>query len=289
MTRVAKDQKVRALIAAYEQAGLQIASLLMTMLDTYDPGLRVALLRRVTALMDAVHAQAETWAGREIPRLYGEEALAQSRPHLSVMLSDLAKARRSVELFAARLARQTSLEAEFPELAAISQSVLGGEAAPRTVAEHIARLLRFRVREDIVSVIGKDGRAYSFGLGSYAGTVIQSAAMQAQNSGFLDRARGGGQDLVQVSENPSMHGDWCDAYRGRVYSISGTHPVFPALWRLPNGGPPFHPWCRHDLLVWRPEGRSRFEIARVSNTDQRFLLRPGESVNRVAKLWRVGA
>jgi len=74
-----------------------------------------------------------------------------------------------------------------------------------------------------------------------------------------------------VSANFSTVEDFCDAYRGRIYSLSGTDPLAPPLASLPNGGLLFHPNCLHALSAWvrEFEGEAQYQARAV--TDPRFL------------------
>jgi hypothetical protein len=50
-----------------------------------------------------------------------------------------------------------------------------------------------------------------------------------------------GLDLVRIVGRISDN--FCTAWLGQVFSLSGRHPTYPALAALPGGGPPFHPNC----------------------------------------------
>ena len=78
-------------------------------------------------------------------------------------------------------------------------------------------------------------------------------------------------DLVVVSDNHSVVNDFCDAYRGRIYSLNGYAKSAPLLWSLPNGGPPFHKGCRHSIQVYAGRLDNDRQAERRAQTDPRFL------------------
>ena len=130
-----------------------------------------------------------------------------------------------------------------------------------------------------------DGRTYSFPLSYYAAMVAHAAKHQVTSLLTVARATEAGIDLIQCSNNPSLHGDWCDAYRGKVFSIRGATPGFPRLDQLPNNGAPFHPWCRHTMRPFNPAGKSEEDLRQLGNVDERFLLGPQNDFNTMVRAW----
>jgi hypothetical protein len=80
-----------------------------------------------------------------------------------------------------------------------------------------------------------------------ADTGLREAAVQATCDRLEAVGREAGDpllfDLVVVTG--PVADDACDDYRGKVFSISGKHPDYPALDDI--DGPPFHPNCRHAI------------------------------------------
>ncbi|MBT2217831.1 hypothetical protein KK120_18650 [Virgibacillus dakarensis] len=81
---------------------------------------------------------------------------------------------------------------------------------------------------------------------NYARLVLHTKTMQAHNDGTILTMTQEGFDLVQVSYHKSSC-DTCSKYENKIYSISGTSDKYPPVSSMPNGGPPFHPHCRHVL------------------------------------------
>lgn len=111
--------------------------------------------------------------------------------------------------------------------------------------------LQKEVWRSMVSVIGKGGRLFRYAPDYFFALLCQSVYSEHEKNTILTEATASGFDLVQVSPQKSVTGDFCDYFRGRVFSISGASDQFPPLTLCPSGGPPFHPWCQHKLIPVR--------------------------------------
>lgn len=133
-----------------------------------------------------------------------------------------------------------------------------------------------------VDVFSKTGRTVRYEPSYYAGMVLNSAVGWAVSDGVIEIVSNAGDDLVQVSPNPSTIGDFCDAFRGKVFSVSGTHRFFPPLSWVPNGRPPFHVWCHHYLVPYYGgfDSELRMDESRVLE-----LSRSGASTNELQQEW----
>jgi len=122
----------------------------------------------------------------------------------------------------------------------------------------------------------------------FVSLIVHSEVGKTLKEQTLKDATSSGSDLVQISPQPSTIGDYCDLYRGRVFSISGTHPDFPPLTECPAGGAPFHPWCRHTLSAVE-DGSTVTEAAKkLPPIPQEFIsaARANASPAEFMKLWR---
>lgn len=82
----------------------------------------------------------------------------------------------------------------------------------------------------------------------YAKLVLHTKVMQAHNDGTAIFMMQEGFDLVQISDHKTAC-KTCGKYEKKIYSLSGTSEEYPPVSSIPNGGPPFHPRCRH---TYRP-------------------------------------
>lgn len=140
-----------------------------------------------------------------------------------------------------------------------------------------------------IDIIGKDRKTRTYQAHKYIALAEKTAEAYADRDLILLAMRESEQDLVIVSPEPSAIGDYCDAYAGKVFSVSGTSDFFPALSDTPNSGPPFHPWCSHTLLPYlgptmalNPEERESLLV------DEEYLLKDeDDSPARILKSWRL--
>lgn len=304
------DARLESLVAIYTLANSRL-SLLFDQLLVLPASERIRIMQSVQFILRGLEADTERWISQNVSAFFREaDAAAVStlrRAGLGEFLASqidetalealaqgirgpLEKARQSIEFQATKVLRSTSLAREFPALALQAQrkiplNLSAGEAALET-ERRITSLLREQFQTKAVSILGSDGRRYRFGFDFYSAMVAQNTRAQAGSTAAILRARQAGHDLVRISANKSLHGDWCDAYRGRVYSLSGEHRVYPWVGLIPNAGPPFHPWCRHSMNIFIPAFHSGEQQRAFANTQSRFLMRPNEtSPNRVIRAW----
>jgi hypothetical protein len=104
----------------------------------------------------------------------------------------------------------------------------------------LAELLR-DVHGETVVVPCKDGSVRNYDPKDYGQMVARTRVAEAMVTARHEQLQAHGVDLViiigRVSEN------WCTGFLGKVFSISGNDPDYPALDDLPQGKPPFHPNC----------------------------------------------
>lgn len=99
-----------------------------------------------------------------------------------------------------------------------------------------------------------DSRGRRWDLASYTEMATRTAIGQAHVEGHLGQLGDRGHDLVRVSDSPDeCH--LCRPFEGKVFSLSGTDPKYPAFATAREGGL-FHPGCTHTVAPWIP-GLSR--------------------------------
>ncbi len=91
-------------------------------------------------------------------------------------------------------------------------------------------------------------------LSAYAAMAARSARIESVNIGAIGRALQAGTDYVKMTTMPQCC-QFCGAYQGKVYCISGKDNRFPALFKtvLKSGYALPHPNCRHEFIPWFPE------------------------------------
>lgn len=127
-------------------------------------------------------------------------------------------------------------------------------------------------REGVTAFVDKAGRRWS--LHTYCSMVSRTTYRQAQTLAALTADPE--QDLYRISSHGTTCA-LCAPYEGRVYSKSGTDPVFPplaeAFGRMDKAGPKtlanswlnIHPNCQHSISPWTPAGKSKEELREIED------------------------
>lgn len=125
--------------------------------------------------------------------------------------------------------------------------LLGSSGSRRNVSANLIQTLQ---KQGVRGFTDKLGREWD--LDRYAKMVARTTTREAVVEGAKARMAAQGIDVARVS----THGDSCQIcapWQGRLVSLSGAtdsqlgEPV-ATLDALPNGGPPFHPNCKHVLV-----------------------------------------
>jgi hypothetical protein len=114
------------------------------------------------------------------------------------------------------------------------------------VSKEIANRLLDELGDKPLMIGGRKYRA-----DKYAEMVARTKTAEATSVGTANRLLEEGYDLTMVSAHGATDG--CAFYEGKIFSISGTDTRYPSLQELPNGGPPFHPNCKHRLVPFVEE------------------------------------
>jgi len=124
----------------------------------------------------------------------------------------------------------------------VNRLIAGGviEGKPAQPIRELRERLKKIHNGNVVTVINKNGDPMDFDAGSYAKMVVHTRAREASTIARHERLNEEGIDLVIILGRISKN--FCTAYVGKVFSLSGNHPRFPAITQLPSE-PPFHPNC----------------------------------------------
>lgn len=93
-----------------------------------------------------------------------------------------------------------------------------------------------------ISIIDKNGETRQYTVDAYAELVARTKLIEATTAGVTQATLAAGGDLVQVSVH-NTECAVCAPYEGKIYSLSGSDPDFPAVEELP----PYHPQCAHSI------------------------------------------
>lgn len=155
--------------------------------------------------------------------------------------ADLVKAADSMGTKSKRILRQTAqLRLSENDINRIlANGVITGqpEDAIRTLRKELERVFN----GGLVEVPTKGGGVMTFEPAYYAKMVAVTKTREAVCQARHDRLQEMGLDLVRIVGRISDN--FCTAWLGQVFSISGKSKKYPSLTSLPGGGPPFHPNC----------------------------------------------
>ena len=255
----------RQLIQMYQQAYMQ---LLNTIITKQARGNATAfygvLIRDIERILGQLNFATDTWAQTALPKIYRQgiaivnQTLVQAgqRPGLTLGLAGVH--RRSIEVIAQNFTmnmrdatqyvgrhirdewRRTTLEV-----------ITGREATGDTLREAKQNFLH-RIGEQGLEAF-RDVRGRHWRLDAYADMAVRSTGREATNVAQLNQIREVGNDLVQFTEH-SNPCEICAPLEGRVYSISGEDPRYPALdIAFGEGYANIHPNCRHSLRAYIPD------------------------------------
>lgn len=146
------------------------------------------------------------------------------------------------------------------------------EATGKSTAATVPEFVKILQREGVTAFVDKAGRNWS--LHTYASMATRTTSRQAEVLAVLTADPE--HDLYKISSHGTTCA-LCAPYEGRVYSKSGTDPVFPPLAAafgkidpagtddLSNTWLNIHPNCLHVLMPWTPAGRSEKEIREIQD------------------------
>lgn len=264
------DREIDYLLDQYADAADRIADYMAQLTLENDPNKQQAIYMLIVALLLRLQELTREWseeaisdayqdaafvaqdllreAGIEEPILWSPADEYEMEMMMSAFDEEMRQAIAGIQANAQRAKRGTSLGifAVGLGVGAIAQARMD-RLSPAMIAK-IQATLRERFREGVISILGKNGRYYNFSLDYYGQMVATRVRYETMTRATMQACQQNGWDLVMVSPNPSTIGDYCDEYRGKVFSLSGQSPVYPSVSMLPGGTAPMHPHCRHYLI-----------------------------------------
>lgn len=270
---------LRSLIADRER---RIRDLIEALLLEYDP-LKFAHLR---AELDGVNHLFDEWSQEEIRRNFRK---SDYRALKLLGATSAWSATQEQTIQNIRSAAHTSFVHATSHIGQMPSRLRNRELS--SLLDPIARIAVRRGQDEevalsqqlartMVHILGRNGRQYTFGLERYSAMVAQNAYMSAESLASIVRVRELGRDLVRCSPNDSAKGDFCDAYKGKVFSITGAMTGYAMLADLPNGGAPFHPWCQHFMVPFTEEEYTAAELEDLADVDDDMLGKPSSALDK---------
>lgn len=150
------------------------------------------------------------------------------------------------------------------------EAVAAGEASGYGISQAREIFIEKMKNEGITAFVDKKNRHWS--LRSYASMAIRTTSRQASNLGVITAVEE--HDLYLMSAHATSC-PICAPLEGRVYSRSGSSPIYPplasAFGKVDKNGPDtldnswlnIHPNCLHVLTRWTEEGKGENELRRI--------------------------
>ncbi len=263
---------------------------------------RREIMQRIENLLRAADDEVRVWAEKELASAAEDHDDELKLLLLGLILEDsprisqlVANVRAQLQSAVRSLSRQVIVMGTRLSSPVTSSSTVGGilrvsRMPPLRQSDNLSaqalleRQVRDELRRGFVTVIGRNGAAYRYAMDYYISLQAFMSRQLLLRDISVFRTNEAGFDLVQISDNPSTIGDFCDLYRGHVFSLSGTHPLYPALSSVPNGGPPLHPWCRHTLLPFMSDVADP-ELAAIPDAFTELGSSGRASTNDFTRLW----
>lgn len=267
------DKDTQLLVNYFEDLADRFADYMTDLAFAKEEQSKSKIYLLILALLLKFQDEAKIWARANFPKIYRDarnransyirkdslrEWDAEDEAAVLFLISEfekhIEKAVTGVQGDAVRNRRGTLLLALLPLW--MVKLLKDGKSIPADKLAQTKSEVRKRFRQGLVPLIGKNGNTYHYGLDYYVGLVAEQTKHLGYAKAGINAARSNNIDLVRVSPNPSTIGDYCDAYRGRVFSLSGNDPNFYPITALPGGTCPFHPHCRHFLIPF--DGNDNF-------------------------------
>jgi hypothetical protein len=257
------DSQVDLLVRPLDGIAKQIADLL-AQLPFASSSQRAAIFAKIQTLLMQVDSEVREWAEQELASAADDHdqklilllggAVMASNPGIDQLIKGVGNQLRTAVHHVSRnvLAMANRLGSPITSRSTVGDILRSSRVPSLQQSDEAAqaafeRQVREEIRRGFVTVIGRNGTAYRYAMDYYISLQAFMSRQLLLRELSIFRTQEAGFDLVQISDNPSTIGDFCDLYRGKVFSISGTHPFYQPLSVVPNGGCPMHPWCRHTM------------------------------------------
>jgi hypothetical protein len=230
------------------------------------------LLRQVEQIRLRLNAASAAWVGKNVPQAYANGIVRADKQIVEVGLKPKASPftgsfsvvdEGTVKVFARDTLSDLNKASDSMAargktvLRTIAEQGLGREKLNRILAGGVIegapvetiRTLRDELKKihgETVPIVDKNGDTINYAAKDYAEMVARTQTRQATTIARHERLESNGVDLVSIVGRVSTN--FCTAFLGQVFSLSGKSDKYPALSSLPGGAgpyppPPFHPHC----------------------------------------------
>ena len=280
--------RAKELIQQYKQAQDEITQEIGKEAKGTQGEYKHKLMARISAILAGLYAATEAWSVRHIPQIYSEgiqqaqrgvnaqyRAAGKTPPNIGKATSadfdavSILQRNLNADLTNAvgHVGRMMDDEIRKAGIKASLEKVSSGQ----TVRQMQRNLIKTLEKKGIAAIeYMRGGTKCYMSLDAYAELVARSTVHEARNTANINLGVRIGNDLVKMS---SHFGSCpiCEPYQGRVFSVSGTSPNYPALYDTPwsSAYQNFHPHCRHILTQYIEELQSDEDIQNMRKYSNR--------------------
>lgn len=280
--------RTQELIQQYEQAENQIRKEIEKEPGRNKEEYERYLLSRVTAILAGLYLATEAWSSKHIPKIYNEgvqqaqrsvnaqyKAADRTPPDIARMTSadfdSISILQRNLNTDLTNAVDHVGRMMEDEIRKACLQASLEKVSSGQTVKQMQRNLVQMLENKGVAAIeYMRGGKKCYMSLDAYAELVARSTVHEARNTANINLGVRIGNDLVKMS---SHFGSCpiCAPYEGRVFSVSGTNPNYPALYDTPwsSAYQNFHPHCRHILTQYIEELQSGEDIQNMRKYSNR--------------------
>lgn len=267
-----------ALIETYRRAQQRIIE---AILSSKSVAFNAGMLRTINAELARLQGRTVRWVESQIPEAYREGMRSVNKAYEKAYRAagevgpknyptEFSKInRRAIQLLVDNtkadfdnalgfVGRQIKDDLRQANLQAIADKLASGSTIDKT-----RKILAEKYASQGLAAIKykRGGRDAFMSLDAYAGLVARSTTAEATNTACQKQVEEFGDDLVQMTTHANAC-PLCVSLEGRVYSISGKHPDYPALdLAYSDGYANIHPNCGHRLVPYIADLKTPEEIA----------------------------
>lgn len=263
----ADSKELQRLLEAFTNAQQQVQTVLLTTSAGTVQELKIELNKRLDKVALSLTEQTKKWAEKDLKNAYTEgvvkidghndKSLHQSEATISNSYIELSSRVQTATEGAKALINKAIAEAEKSKYGA----TVGG----------VRDIIKDTLSKENASMVIRYSNGAKMPLDAYASMLARTSRIESSNTGSFDRCKKLGIDLVRCTTMPGCCA-YCRMYEGKVYSISGNDPRFPALYKtaLQNGYNIMHPNCRHEFIPFVEQMQSPSEMETLIKNSNNF-------------------
>lgn len=254
------EANIEKITELYKSAYSQIGSELKTATN-FGIANRKSILRQIDSILIDLGAEVSDIMKREVAKYYeigADEAIGQlkdvgaeisvsggfNRIHQEAITALIDDTTKSFGNSISGVSRSAQLLLNTAVKEQITQQLAIGKIGGATLRQIKNNVIGVFEREGLSALTDKAGRTWT--LDRYSEMLIRTKAVEARNTGMINRIVENDYDLVQVSSHGAT--DQCGKWEGEILSVTGNTPGYKTVQQAIDDGL-FHPNCKHAMNV----------------------------------------